>query len=101
MSLTALANFFDSHLSGKNYFETKDTPNEQVAAIASKSLANQVVLDYRAVRFILCYLQLYVMLSNQCANVFTFSKLLAGCFLSNIRRLGQVTGFFAHGCSPS
>lgn len=53
MSLSALANFFDSHPSGKNNGQTKDTPNDQVAAIASKSLANQVFVDYRAVRFII------------------------------------------------
>ena len=53
MSLSALANFFDSYPSGKNYGQTKDIPNEQVAAIVSKSLANQVFVDYRAVRFII------------------------------------------------
>jgi hypothetical protein len=61
MSLSALANFFDSHPSGKNTGQTKDTPNEQVAAIASKSLANQVFVDYRAVRFIICCFAIAVM----------------------------------------
>ena len=49
-SLSALATFFDSHPSGKRAGPSKDTPNEQVAAIASKSLANQVCVDQRMVR---------------------------------------------------
>ncbi|KAL3808497.1 hypothetical protein ACHAXA_005867 [Cyclostephanos tholiformis] len=48
MSLTALANFIDSHSTGKSNGQITILPNEQVAAIASKSLANQVYLDYCA-----------------------------------------------------
>lgn len=48
-SLSALASFFDSRPSKKSgYGLAKDTPNEQVAAIASKSLADQVCVDHRA-----------------------------------------------------
>ena len=36
-SLAALATFFDSHPSGKKDSPTTETPNEQVAAIASQS----------------------------------------------------------------
>jgi len=51
-SLSALASFFDSRPSKKSgYGVAKDTPNEQVASIASKSLADQVCVDHRAVSF--------------------------------------------------
>ena len=49
-SLAALATFFDSHPSGKKDSPTTETPNEQVAAIASQSLSNQVFVDNRVVR---------------------------------------------------
>ena len=49
-SLSALAIFFDSHPSGKTDGVTQETPNEQVAAIASLSLSSQVFVDHRAVR---------------------------------------------------
>jgi len=44
-SLSALASFFAL------FGLAKDTPNEQVASIASKSLADQVCVDHRAVSF--------------------------------------------------
>mmetsp|Transcript_5245 Transcript_5245/g.9395 ORF Transcript_5245/g.9395 Transcript_5245/m.9395 type:complete len:1645 (+) Transcript_5245:114-5048(+) len=47
-SLSALATFFDSHPSGKSDGPAKETPNEQVAAIASQSLTKQVFVDRRA-----------------------------------------------------
>lgn len=47
LSLSALANFSDSHPSGKCSGQTNETPTEQIAAIASKSLASQVFFDYR------------------------------------------------------
>ena len=49
-SLSALATFYDSHPSGKRDGSTKDTSNEQVAAIASESLIKEVFVDSRAVR---------------------------------------------------
>ena len=50
-SLSALATFFDSHPSGKSDGPAKETPNEQVAAIASQSLTKQVFVDRRAVSY--------------------------------------------------
>mmetsp|Transcript_1720 Transcript_1720/g.2909 ORF Transcript_1720/g.2909 Transcript_1720/m.2909 type:complete len:466 (+) Transcript_1720:1450-2847(+) len=47
-SLSALATFYDSHPSGKRDGSTKDTSNEQVAAIASESLIKEVFVDSRA-----------------------------------------------------
>mmetsp|Transcript_44871 Transcript_44871/g.94135 ORF Transcript_44871/g.94135 Transcript_44871/m.94135 type:complete len:1659 (-) Transcript_44871:52-5028(-) len=47
-SLSALAAFFDSNPPEKSDSSTKETPNEQVAAIASQSLAKQVFVDHRA-----------------------------------------------------
>ena len=102
MTLSALANFFDSHRSRKKNGKIKDTSTEQVAAIASKSLANQVFVDYRVVRFIIFYFAIVGYgLKFIGADVFRFLNCMPGCFLSNIRRLGQTTGFSAHGCSPS
>lgn len=49
-ALSALATFFDSHPSGKSDGPIKGTPNDQVAAIASKSLAKQVYIDHHTVR---------------------------------------------------
>ena len=49
-ALSALATFFDSHPSGKGDGPTKETPNDKVAAIASKSLAKQVFVDHQTVR---------------------------------------------------
>ena len=52
-SLSALAMFFDSRPSGKmghQFGLAKETDDEQVAAIASKSLADEVFVDHRSVR---------------------------------------------------
>mmetsp|Transcript_32815 Transcript_32815/g.69018 ORF Transcript_32815/g.69018 Transcript_32815/m.69018 type:complete len:1658 (+) Transcript_32815:135-5108(+) len=46
--LSALATFFDSHPSGKSDDPTKETPNEQVAAVASQSLSKKVFIDHHA-----------------------------------------------------
>lgn len=46
--LLALAAFFDSRPSGKSDGQSKETPNEKVASIASQALAKQVFLDNRA-----------------------------------------------------
>jgi hypothetical protein len=47
ISLSALASFFDSQSSEKCSGRPKETPNEQVAAITSKSLVNQIFVDQR------------------------------------------------------
>lgn len=50
-SLSALATFFDFHPSGKSDGpKNEETPNKQVAAITSQSLAKKVFLDFCAVR---------------------------------------------------
>lgn len=47
ISLSALATFFDSQSSEKCKGRTIETPNDQVAAITSKSLVSQVFVDHR------------------------------------------------------
>eukprot|EP00578_Thalassiosira_sp_NH16_P017862 CAMPEP_0181128302 /NCGR_PEP_ID=MMETSP1071-20121207/28680_1 /TAXON_ID=35127 /ORGANISM="Thalassiosira sp., Strain NH16" /LENGTH=1655 /DNA_ID=CAMNT_0023214141 /DNA_START=106 /DNA_END=5073 /DNA_ORIENTATION=+ len=47
-SLSAIATFFDSHPSAKGDGPTEKNPTEQVAAIASKTLTEQVFVDHRA-----------------------------------------------------
>jgi len=47
ISLSALATFFDSQSSEQGNGRTIETPNDQVAAITSKSLVNQVFVDHR------------------------------------------------------
>ena len=49
-SLSAIATFFDSHPSAKGDGPTEKNPTEQVAAIASKTLTEQIFVDHRAVR---------------------------------------------------
>ena len=52
-SLSALATFFDSRPSGMGQFGlAKETDDEEVAAIASKSLADEVFVDHRSVRIV-------------------------------------------------
>lgn len=51
LSLSALANFFDSLPSFIKDYPTTDSLNQQVAAITSESLSQRVIVDHRAVRY--------------------------------------------------
>ncbi len=50
LCLTALANYFNAHPTDDKDCPTKDSLDQQVAAIASESLSKQVVFDPRTVR---------------------------------------------------